>query len=231
MKRIMIIGASSGIGCALAKLFSKKGYALLLVARRLSLLEGLNLPITICKKADVANYDEIQAIINGLNDDEQIVGLINCAGILRIGVFDEMHVSSDHEQIDINFKGIVNVCKAILPHMKKHQDGTVINISTLNQMTSPSSAVYCATKDALKSLTLSLRAQYAADGIRVSLIEPLFIDTPIRDGLASPYMDSLIEKQQAITANELANIILFMFEQPKHINIRDLIVSPSVSTL
>ncbi|MEM9242831.1 MAG: SDR family NAD(P)-dependent oxidoreductase [Pseudomonadota bacterium] len=151
---IAITGASSGIGKAIAEVFSQAGYKLLLLARRVDVLEQMALPNSICRKLDVSDYHAFKTIIADVEKNiGPVTGLINNAGIIKTGNYEEID-NADHQRIiDVNLKGVINGCSAVLEFMRQRKSGTILNIGALNYLAIPSSAVYCASKDAVRSLT------------------------------------------------------------------------------
>jgi NADP-dependent 3-hydroxy acid dehydrogenase YdfG len=221
-KLIAITGASSGIGAEIATIFSTNGYPVALIARNKLAMEELKLPNSICLKGDVL---EPETIKNAIAIAEKKFGpvdcLINNAGYAKSGDF--VSVGHDHNltMIEVNILGAVNCIEAVLPGMRERRHGTIINISSVADRNSrPQLAVYAASKAALKSLSESLRADNAKYGIRVSNVAPAKILTPLL--IASNNADS-----QAIPAEEFAQTILWIYQHPQNICIRDLVFAPT----
>lgn len=221
-KLIIITGASSGIGMALAKLFSAEGYSLGLLARNVAVMEALQLPNTLCIQADVTNIDSIkQAIAQAEAQFGPTACLINNAGFAKNGEFTTIARQDQETMVQVNIMGVINGIEAVLPQMKKRQFGTIINISSLADRNSrPNTAVYAATKAAVKSLTESLRADNAKYGIRFCNIAPAKIRTPMLMGLN-------MTNQQIIEVEDFAKTVLWVYQQPQNICIRDMIVAPT----
>ncbi|PRD18107.1 UNVERIFIED_CONTAM: putative oxidoreductase, partial [Trichonephila clavipes] len=129
MKKLVVItGASSGIGEAIAKHFSEAGYPLLLVARRVEKLKALNLQNCICEQVDVTDKE---AFSNSIEKAEAQYGpvecLINNAGVMLLGQIDTQESTEWQKMFDVNVLALLNGMQAVLPAMKKRNSGTIIN--------------------------------------------------------------------------------------------------------
>lgn len=219
---VVITGASSGIGAAVAKFFSEEGYMLGLIARNIEPMKKLNLPNSMCLSVDVTDY---VALKNAISHMEEKFGSIDClinnAGYVKVGDFIEIDHIEHEKMVNINFQGVINGIEAVLTGMRDRNKGTIINISSVaDRNARPNNPTYAATKAAVKSLTESLRMANAKYGIRICNLAPAKILTPM-------LVSSSLNDNQAISANELAKIVLWMYEQPQHICIRDLVVAPT----
>src|SRR5205823_4284160 len=132
MPLVMITGASSGIGRALAFAFAREGNPLLLISRRIEPLAGLP-DNTVYRQADVADY---AAIATAVEAAEAVHGAVEClvnnAGMADARAFDEVDEASYTRELDTNLKGVFNGTKAVLAGMQARQSGTIINISSIS---------------------------------------------------------------------------------------------------
>tara|TARA_A100001015_G_C14857454_1_gene658933 strand:- start:242 stop:1030 length:789 start_codon:yes stop_codon:yes gene_type:complete len=199
--KILITGASSGIGKALAELYIKKGHVVALLARRESLLKEIketapkhfqkNIYIYAC---DIRKKNHLQ---NSIKSYLSEVGRIDCV-IANAGISESspgsLLDSSIYERIyDINVLGSVYTFEAVIPHMIQNKSGHLVSISSLASFRGlPESGAYCSSKAALSSLTESLRLDLKSHGIDVSLINPGFIKSPMTDKNLF-YMPQLLE--------------------------------------
>ncbi len=219
---IVITGASSGIGAALAKTFSTAGHALGLIARDKPAMEKLNLPNTICLSADVTNYE---ALKNAIKIAEQQFGPIDClinnAGFSKGGDFTELNQQDHQRTIDVNINGVVNGIDIVLPAMQQRKTGTIINISSVaDRSIRPKLATYAASKAAIKNLSESLRVANAKYGIRICNIAPAKILTPL-------LIASKLDDTNTITAEDFSKTVLWIYQQPQTICVRDLVIAPT----
>lgn len=221
-KLIVITGASSGIGAAIAQVFSTQGYPIALLARNLKLLEQLNLPNSICLAADVTNHIAVkQAIEQAEEKFGPVECLINNAGFAKGGDFVEA-IHEDHETtVKVNLLGVINNIEAVLPTMRARKSGTIINISSIaDRSARPQLSTYAATKAAVKSLSESLRVANAKYGIRICNFAPAKVATPM-------LITANIQDEQIIQAEDVAKTVLWIYEQPQAICVRDLVFAPT----
>lgn len=219
---VIITGASSGIGAAMAKVFSNAGYPLGLLARNVAVMENLNLPNSLCISVDVTDFD---AFKNAINQCEikfgAVDGLINNAGFAKGGEFTELDHVDHLNTVNINLQGVINGIEAVLPGMRERKTGTIINISSVaDRHPRPQIATYAATKAAVKSLTESLRMANAKYGIRICNLAPAKIMTPM-------LISANLNDNQIIPAEDLAKAALWMYQQPQTICVRDLVFAPT----
>ena len=131
-KLIVITGASSGFGKATAIQLSSLGHPLLLLARRVELLEALNLPNTLCEKVDVTDYCSFEKAINKAKKlYGEVDCLINNAGIMLLGNIATQDPREFKQMLDVNVQGLLNGMHIVLSDMINNNNGTIINISSV----------------------------------------------------------------------------------------------------
>ncbi len=219
---IIITGASSGIGAGLAQIFSAKGYSLALLSRNRFAMEALNLPQCLCLETDVTNVKSLKTSIQMAEKNfGPVECLINNAGCGKGGDFIELSHEEHTQMIQVNFEGVVNGIEVVLPGMRARKSGTIINISSVaDRNARPNLSVYAASKAAVKSLSESLRMANAKYGIRICNVAPAKIRTPL-------LISSGLDQNQIIEVEDLAKTVLWLFEQPKGVCIRDLVIAPT----
>jgi NADP-dependent 3-hydroxy acid dehydrogenase YdfG len=230
---VMVTGASSGIGKALAIAFARDGHPLLLMSRHIEPIAGLP-ENTVYRQADVADYGAIEAAVDAaVAVHGPVECLVNNAGMADARAFDEVDEPSYTRELDTNLKGVFNCTKAVLAGMRARQSGTIINISSISdRKTSPVALAYSASKHVVRALGESLREAEAKNGIRVINIAPGYIRTNIHSGMHISFEEyrARLGNPDFMTAEELAEIVLFCWKQPPTICIRDLVVAPTRTT-
>ncbi|CAF2389315.1 unnamed protein product [Rotaria sp. Silwood2] len=231
---IVITGASSGIGGATAQAFSKAGHPLLLLARRLDRLEALKLPNTICEKVDVTNRDEIKSAITKA---EQKFGPVDClvnnAGVMLLGLADTQDPKEWEQMVQVNIMGVLNGIHVVLAGMKERRHGTIINVSSVaGRKTYSNHAVYCGTKSAVHAFTEQIREEAASYDVRFTTIAPGVVDTELLSHTTSKqivddYQEWKKTMGQPLQSEDVANSILFAYQQPQRICIREIVLCPT----
>ena len=219
---VIITGASSGIGAAVAKLFSEAGYATALLARNKNVMDALALENSISIECDVTDIDSVNNAIKIAQEKfGKVDCLINNAGFAKGGEFTEVSHDDNQKMIDVNLNGVINCIESVLPTMQKNKSGTIINISSVaDRKSRPTLPVYAATKAAVKSLSESLRTANAKYGIRICNVSPAKIKTPL-------LMSSNLSDDQIIQVEDMAKAILWIYQQPKTVCIRDIVIAPT----
>ncbi len=174
-KTVLITGSSSGFGRLTAKLFQRKGWNVVATMRRPEEeTELLALENTVVQRLDVTNKGSIEAAVAAA--DKRFGGvdvLVNNAGYGALGPMEAGSDESIRRQMDVNYFGLIDVTKAVLPQMRDRGDGTIINISSMGgRVTFPFTALYHASKFAVEGLTEALQYELNPMGIRLKLVEP-----------------------------------------------------------
>lgn len=237
-KIILITGASSGIGDATARLLAAKGATVVLGARRLERLESLAASITesggvaACRTLDVTRREDTQAFIDFA---EQRFGrvdvLINNAGVMPLSRLDALKVDEWDRMIDVNIRGVLHGIAAALPLMQRQRSGQFINIASIGAYAvSPTAAVYCATKYAVRAISEGLRQEVGGD-IRVTVVSPGVTESELAESIsdegARVAMDDF--RRIAIPAQAIARAIAYAVEQPADVDVSELVVRPTAS--
>ena len=187
--RVIVTGASSGIGRDIAMTFARDGASVALFARREHVLSSLADEITalggdaipmVCDVTDAARVAEAVSEVARLFRGVDIV--VNSAGVLIPGLFSEARVEDIRRMMDVNFFGGVHVINAVLPIMTKAGHGNIVNISSIaGRLGCATLTGYAASKFALIGFTESLRAELFGSGINASLVVPALVDTEMLD--------------------------------------------------
>lgn len=234
MKKLVVItGASSGFGMALAKQFSADGYPLLLLARRLEKMEALGLPNTLCKKVDVTDPESFEAAVR---EAEELYGktdlLVNNAGVMLLGGIEEQDAKEWKNMLDVNVLGVMNGMKIVMNDMKERQCGTIVNLSSVAGVQPfANHAAYCASKYGVTGLTAVARGEMAPHNVRVLSVNPGAVDTELLGHTTSQtIIDGYNDWKNSIgavniTADDVATTIKFAYEMPQSVSLREIIIT------
>ncbi|MCU7961887.1 SDR family oxidoreductase [Shewanella sp. SW32] len=231
---VVITGASSGIGAAMAKSFSAAGHPLLLLARRVEAMQALELPNSLSISVDVTDGAAIKAAITQAEAQFGPVGcLINNAGIMLLGQIDVQDPNEWSRMLNINVMGVLNGIHAVLADMKARKTGTIINVSSVaGRKTFPNHAAYCATKFAVHALTENIREEVAMDDVRLITIAPGAVETELlshttSDDIKAGYHDWKEEMGGVIAPENVAAAALFAWQQPQNVCVREIVLAPT----
>ena len=236
-KVVVITGASSGIGKAIAKELAKNGAKVVLGARRKNQMEtivdeirnnggeGVFLETDITKRTDVLDLVDLALKTYGYLD-----AIVNNAGISELSRMDELDVEGWDKMIDVNLKGVLYGMAAAIPIFKAQKEGHIVNIiSTSGIKIVPMQAVYASTKNAVRTITEAFRQE--SDGtIRITGISPGFVKTGLVDEMENQEMKKVILKkmeQFAINPEAIANAVIYAISQPKDVEVGDIVIRPS----
>ncbi len=238
-KIVLITGASSGIGAAAALAFASQGARLLLAARRAGRLaqvatEALERGAEAVHSIhlDVRHRHAVQSTIDELPEEwAEIEILVNNAGLSR--GLDKLYmgkVEDWEEMIDTNFKGLLYVSRAVIPGMVVRGRGHVINLgSTAGELPYPGGSVYCATKAAERSISDALREDLLGTPVRVTSVDPGAVETDfslVRFRGDAARASKVYEGIVPLTAEDIADAILWAATRPPHVNIARISMTP-----
>lgn len=238
-KTVLITGATSGIGLALAELLAEQGdYRLLLCGRRQDRLESLKSRLkeqveiqTLC--FDVRERSRIEQMLGDLSSPfDEIDVLVNNAG--NAHGFEPIYsgnVDDWETMLDINVKGLLYLSRVVSKMMIKRKRGQIINIGSIAAKEPyPNGNVYCASKAAVDSLTQCMRMDLFSHNIRVAAVHPGLVETEFsmvrfkgdKDKAAKVY-----EGLKPLSGRDVASTLQFMIEQPEHVNVADVLLLPT----
>jgi NAD(P)-dependent dehydrogenase (short-subunit alcohol dehydrogenase family) len=206
--RVFITGAASGIGRATARLFAARGWRVGLADRDAAGLDALSLELgpEACEAfvCDVTDPASLGAALERFCGAGGLDLLVNNAGRLHIGPFEDAATEVHRELIAVNAGGVVNALLAAFP-MLQHSRGRVVNVASASATYgSPDYATYSATKMFVRGLSEALDIEWRRHGIRVACVMPSFVATPMIDGRRSTAMDRLGVQ---LTAEDVAAVI------------------------
>lgn len=229
---IVITGASSGIGLETAKSFHAAGYPMLLLGRKTTQLESMNWQNTLIRSLDVSDFEKYKrAIIEAQECFGPIDGLFNIAGQMLLGDIADQNRDEWQAMLEVNIKGVLNGMQAVLSSMRQRRAGTIINVSSIAGIKPfPNHAAYTATKFAVHGLSDNVREEVAPYNVRVITLAPGAVETPLithtsSDKIKSDYQAWKKDMGGVLSAKTIADIILFAYQQPQAVCMREIVVS------
>ncbi|CAN7300125.1 MULTISPECIES: SDR family oxidoreductase [Pseudomonas] len=237
-KVIAITGASSGIGEATARLLASQGAKVVLGARRTDRLEKIAGDINACggraefRALDVTDRKDVQDFIDfAVNRFDRVDVLVNNAGVMPLSKLEALKVDEWDRMIDVNIRGVLHGIAATLPLMQRQRAGQIINIASIGAYAvSPTAAVYCATKYAVRAISEGLRQEVGGD-IRVTVIAPGVTESELAESISDEGGRAEMKefRKIAISADAIARAITYAIEQPADVDVSELIVRPTAS--
>jgi NADP-dependent 3-hydroxy acid dehydrogenase YdfG len=238
-RRVLITGGSSGIGEATALAMAAEGAAIAVGARRKERLDELASRIeaeggtAVAIEADISDEDQAKALVEGAN--EALGGLdclVNNAGVMLLGPLQGADPSEWRTMIEVNCLGLLYCTHYALPIMRDGGGGDVVNVSSVAGRTAAlGSGVYNMTKWGVVGYSESLRQEGTHIGIRVTLIEPGFVETELQSHNTNPMVIEQLDKVRnsidVLKAEDIANAIVYAASQPKHVSVNEILVRPT----
>ncbi|MFY1040698.1 SDR family oxidoreductase (plasmid) [Pantoea agglomerans] len=234
-KVILITGASSGIGAGIARELAKTDAILLLGARRESRLAALaeelqfNGAEVAIKALDVTRREEMtQFVENALERWGRVDVMINNAGIMPLSPMASLRVEEWDQMIDVNIKGVLYGIASVLPTMLAHQRGHIINIASIGALAvSPTAAVYCATKFAVRAISDGLRQENSQ--LRVTCVHPGVVESELASTITDPAAAEAMQHYRAIALqpDAIGRAVRYAIEQPEEVDVNEIVVRPT----
>ena len=236
-KVVLITGASSGIGEAAAKLLAERGAHVVLGARRTGRLEALAASIAASggsarvRALDVTDLKDMQAFVDFAKAAHGRVDvMVNNAGVMPLSPLSSLKVDEWNQMIDVNIRGVLHGIAAVLPVMEAQGTGQVINISSIGGLAvTPTAAVYCATKFAVRAISDGLRQE--TDKLRVTVVCPGVVESELADSISDPAAREEMKtfRHIALQPDAIARAIVYAIEQPEDVDVSELVVRPTAS--
>lgn len=241
MKKIALItGATSGIGSATAHKLAQNGFNVIITGRRNDLLDNLKKELGIKYKADVftMNFDiRDQKAIDRLIDEipekwRKIDVLINNAGLAAgFNPIQDGDLDDWEQMIDTNIKGLLYITRKVAPIMIANCHGHIVNIGSIaGKEVYENGNVYCATKAAVDALTKAMRIDLVDYNIKVTSIDPGAVITEFSLVRFKGDKDRAAKVYDGFTplfAEDIADAILYVITRPPHVNITDMLITPT----
>ena len=216
-KTIVITGAARGIGFATAQALIARGARVVIGDRDVALGESAvaklsNLGPVSGYPLDVADPESFATFLDKARADGggRIDVLINNAGVMPVGPFLDQSDQAVRSAIEVNFYGVVNGCRLVLPEMVKRRSGHIVNIASLAGMLAvPGQALYAGTKFAVVGLSTALADEFAPQGVQISCVMPTFTNTELISGTRTGGMTTPVEPE------DIAAAVVRTLDKPK----------------
>jgi len=237
-----ITGASSGIGEATAMALAAEGAAVSLAARRKDRLDNLAATIggeggrALAIETDVTDEEQANAFVNRTH--EELGGLdilVNNAGLMLLGPVAGAPTEQWRRMLDVNLAGLLYCTHAALPIMGSQGSGDIINVASVaGRIAAMGSGVYNMTKWGVVGFSEALRQECARANVRVTAIEPGWVDTELQGHNEHPMvvegMNKMIDAiDKVLEPDDIARAIVFAVSQPEHVSINEMLIRPTTS--
>ncbi|MFD6936356.1 SDR family oxidoreductase [Streptomyces goshikiensis] len=237
-KVVAITGASSGIGEETARRLAGDGHRLLLGARRTDRLDALTREINEAggtaafQRLDVTDAADVRDFVSAAQERYGRVDvMVNNAGVMPLSPLDALKVDEWDRMIDVNVRGVLHGIAAALPVMRAQGGGHFVNVASVGAYeVSPTAAVYCATKFAVRAISEGLRQE--SDGsVRVTLVSPGVTESELAEGISDPAAREAMKAYRAVAlpASAIAGAIAYAVAQPAGVDVNEIVVRPAAS--
>lgn len=234
-KIILITGASSGIGEAIARELGAAGATLLLGARRTDRLQLIAEQINAAgghadyRRLDVTDKADVEAFAQSARERwGRVDVIINNAGIMPLSPLASMKTEEWGRMIDVNVKGVLHGIAAVLPEFTRRGSGQVINIASVGALSvSPTAAIYCATKYAVRAISEGLRQERT--DIRVTCVHPGVVESELAATITDDTARSAMAGYRAIALqpDAIGRAVRYAIEQPEDVDVSEIVVRPT----
>lgn len=234
-KTALITGASAGIGAAVARRLARRGYRLILLARREDRLQALRTECLALGALEVQlaaiDISDRKACEDFFKTRHELHVLINSAGLAAgTDPMDRAKISDWDSMVETNVMGLLYITRLAIDSLKAAR-GHVVNLgSVAGHWTYPGGGVYCATKAAVRALSEGLRLDLMGTGVRVTNIEPGMVETEfsvVRYGGDQAAADKVYSGMEPLTADDVAESIEWCLDRPARVNIQEMMIFPT----
>lgn len=231
-KTVLITGASSGIGAGIARELAAAGARLMLGARRVERLDELALELRQLGakveygRLDVTRRDEVAGFADTARRHfGRVDVIVNNAGVMPLSPLASLKVDEWDRMVDVNIKGVLYGIAAVLPEMTARGSGHIVNIASIGALSvSPTAAVYCATKYAVRAISDGLRQERS--DIRVTCIHPGVVESELADSISDAVAAEAMRSYRAIALqpDAIARAVRYALEQPDDVDVNEIVI-------
>ena len=233
---VVVTGASSGIGAAVARMLSGEGAKVALAARREEALRGVRAGLvagveSLVHPTDVTDRGQVGALVERAEAElGPVDALVNCAGVMYFTLMKNVRAEEWERTVEVNCKGALNCVGAVLPGMIERGGGHIVTISSdAGRVVFPGLAVYSASKFFVEALSKGLRLETAGTGVKVTTVQPGNVATDLLE--LSGDEEALEEYGQPTGARvlepeDVARSVIYALSQPGHVAVNEVLVEP-----
>jgi NADP-dependent 3-hydroxy acid dehydrogenase YdfG len=236
-KVVVITGASSGLGEATARMLSAQGAIVVLGARRVERIVALADELTraggqaLALQTDVTRSADVQRLVDAAVENYgRLDVIVNNAGLMPSSPLERLKIDDWDRMIDVNIKGVLYGIAAALPVMQKQKSGHIVNVSSVaGHKVRAGTAVYSATKHAVRVLTEGLRQEVKPYDIRTTIVSPGAVDTELPDSITESDVQAGVKAfyEVAIPADSFARAVVYALSQPDDVDINEILFRPT----
>jgi len=234
-KVVLVTGASSGIGAGIARELGRAGAKLMLGARRTDRIEALAKEIregggeAATQRLDVTDRLDVEAFAEAARRNfGRVDVIVNNAGVMPLSLMASLKVDEWDRMVDVNIKGVLYGIAAVLPEMTTRGSGHIINIASVGALSvSPTAAVYCATKYAVRAISDGLRQEN--ENIRVTCIHPGVVESELAETITDPVAVEAMKTYRAIALqpDAIGRAVRYAIEQPDDVDVNEIVIRPT----
>ncbi len=236
-KTALVTGATSGIGESVARQLAEHGVNLIITGRRKERLEKLagtlkdehGVEVTI-GAFDITDRSACRYFIDQIKATPVDILVNNAGGAHGVDPVYSGSFEDWDAMIDTNVKGLLTMTRLLSPGMKERNSGHIINIGSIaGHEAYPGGVVYCAAKHAVTAITKSTKMDLQGTNVRVSQVSPGLVETEfsmVRFKGDEDKADKVYEGMKPLTADDIAEIVVFIANRPDHVNLLDTVVFP-----
>lgn len=237
-KTAIVTGASSGIGATIAQHLAKDGAQVVLAARRKEYLDKIAETINregkgqaLAIKTDVSNKADVEQMVAQAKDAFGSIDIyVNNAGLMLDALLTNGKVDEWEQMIDVNIKGVLYGIHSVLPEMIERSTGHIVNIASVSGFeVTKRSAVYSATKFAVRALSMGMEKELARTGVRVTNISPGMVDTDLTTRVTKERQQQrskALGDRKPLLTDDIARAVVYAVTQPDVVNVNEITVRP-----
>jgi clavulanate-9-aldehyde reductase len=237
-KVVLVTGASSGIGRAIAVQLAQEGAQLVAGARRVDRLTELEKEIAdaggqvLPLELDVTDEGACRSAVQRTVDEfGRLDILVNNAGVMLLGQIEGADLEDWRRMVNTNMLGVLYMTHAALPHLLERQGSVVQMSSTAGRVSRIGGGVYSATKFAVNAFSESLRQEVSARGVRVIVVEPGMVATELREHITQPAAKEQVDKSassiEQLQSEDIAAAVRYALLQPHHVSVNEVLIRPT----